>query len=195
MNDQPATETKTAPAAKRRAKAAATKAPATKAPAPAPEAAASPAPAPEAAPAEAAAPAPEAAPAPAPAPAPVAAPAPAPEPALPMNDAQKRRLMLIIYALYGASVFTFGVSAIAAYVLYIRKKRDVFAGTIWESHVTWLDRTFLFSAGAAVVGVVLSFAVGGLIVVLALAYLMYRTVKGFLAYDETKAIDTPNAYY
>ncbi|WP_051013953.1 DUF4870 family protein [Pararhodospirillum photometricum] len=177
MNDQPATEAKKTPAPKAKAKAApaeAVEAPATEAPAPAADPV----------------PAAEPAPAPAPAPAPVAEAAP-----LVATDAQKRRTMLIIYALFAASMFTFGITAVVAYVLYIRKQRDDFKGTIWESHITWLDRTFLFSAGAAVLGVVLSFAVGGLILVLALAYLMYRVVKGFLAYDENKAIIAPNAYY
>lgn len=112
------------------------------------------------------------------------------------SKSDPHQVMMILYASYALSIFTFGLTAVAGYVLILRKKRDEMKGDIYESHITWMDRTFLFSAGAVVVGLVLGlFVNAGLITILGFVYLIYRTIKGFLALYEKKPIEDPNALY
>lgn len=116
-------------------------------------------------------------------------------PKVPATDADKRRTMLIIYALYAASLFTFGLTAVFAYLLYVRKMKPLMKNNVWESHLVWLDRTFLLSAGATIVGILLYGWFGWLIPLAALIFLLYRTIKGYLRYDENKPVEAPLAYY
>lgn len=112
-----------------------------------------------------------------------------------LTKGDQQQIMTFLYASYGLAFF-FGLPAIAGYVLILRKKRDAMKDSIYESHVTWLDRTFLISAGIVVAGMVLGlFLNAGLIVILGFVYLYYRTIKGFLAFYEKKAIEDPNALY
>lgn len=114
-------------------------------------------------------------------------------PKVPTTDADKRRAILIIYALYAASLFTAGLTAVFAYLLYVRKLKTSIKSSVWESHLVWLERTFLFSLVILVVGIFFPF--GWLVSVAAMVYLLYRTVKGYIRYDESKAIEAPLAYY
>lgn len=115
-------------------------------------------------------------------------------PKVPGTQAEKRRSMLITYALFGASV-VYMLPTIFAYVFYIRKLKPTMAGTIWESHMIWLERTFLIAFPAALVGFLFYGTLGWTIPVLAVIYIYYRVIKGYLRYDENKAIENPQAWY
>ncbi|HEX6745712.1 MAG TPA: hypothetical protein VF092_00250 [Longimicrobium sp.] len=109
--------------------------------------------------------------------------------------AQHRQTVQIGYILLAAS-FAFGplyiVSAIIAYT-----KRDAVRGTWLESHCNWLVDTFLVSIAAFVVmifGVLMAvlafFPMAFLLMMVlgfgSLAWLVYRTVRGWMLFGEGK---------
>ena len=102
-----------------------------------------------------------------------------------------RRICLMDYALHIAGLlFSAGVlSVIALIVNYI--KRDDARGTIFESHMTWMIRTFWWA--------LLWFGLAGLVTLLTLGLLwfvffvpgiwfLYRMVKGVLWLNDGKAM-------
>jgi len=107
-------------------------------------------------------------------------------------DAEKlaslKQLTMITYILYAVSPFV-GITGIVAIIVnYI--KRDDTAGTIYESHFTWQIRTFWWSLLWAVIGMVLSFVVIGIPILIADAiWVIYRIVKGFLNWNDGKPMD------
>ncbi len=91
----------------------------------------------------------------------------------------QKTLTMIIYALYGASLFVGFTSIVAIVVNYV--KRDDVAGTLFESHFTWQIRTFWWGLLWTVIGCVLAFVVIGFAVLFAnWVWIIYRVVKGFL---------------
>jgi uncharacterized membrane protein len=100
-----------------------------------------------------------------------------------------KTLTLILYGLYGASMFTGGLSAIVAIVVnYI--KREELAGTMFESHFTWQIRTFWWGLLWFVLGLVLMFVVVGFVVLFAnWVWTIYRVVKGFLYVMDGKPME------
>lgn len=98
-----------------------------------------------------------------------------------------RTLTFVIYALY-ASSFLVGITALVALLLnYL--KRDAVAGTWLDSHFRWQIRTFWIGLGLALVGLITSFVLIGLPILLATAvWVIYRLVVGLLALNDHKAI-------
>ncbi|MBE1237791.1 hypothetical protein IHV25_09045 [Phaeovibrio sulfidiphilus] len=112
----------------------------------------------------------------------------------PKTEAEKRRMMLIAYGLYALTCIFF-LPTIAAYFFIVRRFKGAMKGGIWESHIVWLERTFLFGFGGFVVGLVVFPWFGWLIPIAAGLYVYYRVVKAYLNYDESKPIENPTAYY
>ncbi|WP_374674678.1 DUF4870 family protein [Ideonella sp.] len=119
-------------------------------------------------------------------------------PLVPMGDpgAQKlaslKQLTLIIYVLYALGAFI-GLTALVAIIInYV--KRDDTVGTIYESHFTWQIRTFWFGLLWAIVGgITVIIGVGFLVLLANSVWLIYRIVKGFLYWNDGKAIGVPAA--
>ena len=112
---------------------------------------------------------------------------------------------LLAYALFGtaavialvSSGFHFvaplmGLVGIAGLIVaYV--KRDDAQGTWVASHLTWLIRTFWFSLLWGMVGTVFAVTIIGLIVaipiwVIASIWVIYRVVRGYLLFKESKPI-------
>ena len=103
-----------------------------------------------------------------------------------------RTICMVVYGLY-AAIFLTGVSPVIG-VIIAHIKKDGAAGTIYQSHLVWQIRTFWFGlAGAAVGGVLTVDVIGIPILVAALAWSLYRVVKGFLLLTDGKPIDDPAA--
>lgn len=107
-------------------------------------------------------------------------------------DAEKlaslKQLTMITYILYAVSAFTGFTGIVAIIVNYV--KRDDTVGTIYESHFTWQIRTFWWSLLWFVVGVVLSFVLVGIPILIADSiWVIYRIVKGFLNWNDGKPMD------
>ncbi len=109
-------------------------------------------------------------------------------PAPAQNDQQLaslRTLTLVVYALYALSAFV-GLTAIVAIIInYI--KRDDTRGTLYESHFRWQIRTFWFGLLWACLGAVtLLLGVGFLVLAANSVWLIYRVVRGFLNWNDSK---------
>lgn len=117
-----------------------------------------------------------------------------PQPDVAQRQASMRTLTLVLYGLYAASVvvgFTGLVGVIIAHV-----KLGEAQGTIFESHLRWLIRTFWIGFAAFLIGALLSFVGIGLLLILATAiWFIYRLVVGFLRLNDGKAIDDPARLY
>lgn len=96
-----------------------------------------------------------------------------------------RTLTLVTYILYAVSAFV-GLTAIVAIIInYI--KRDDARGTLYESHFTWQIRTFWWGLLWACVGVATVWLLVGFAVLAANSlWLIYRVVRGFLAWNDAK---------
>jgi uncharacterized membrane protein len=99
-----------------------------------------------------------------------------------------RTLTLVTYILYAVSAFV-GLTAIVAIIInYI--KRDDTRGTLYESHFTWQIRTFWWGLLWATVGFCTIWVLGlGFLVICANSiWLIYRVVRGFLNWNDSKAM-------
>lgn len=102
--------------------------------------------------------------------------------------ASLKQLTLVTYILYALSAFT-GITAIVAIVINYVKREDA-AGTVYESHFTWQIRTFWWSLLWAVIGMMLSFVLIGIPILIADGvWVIYRIVKGFLYWNDGKPMD------
>lgn len=101
------------------------------------------------------------------------------------DETSLKRLTAIVYALQIATFFV-GITLFAAPIInYL--KRDEVAGTWLESHFHWQIRTFWYSLLWLFVGVaLLIFFVGFFVLMMALMWLLYRAIKGWLQLEENK---------
>ncbi|MGD9659962.1 MAG: DUF4870 family protein [Porticoccaceae bacterium] len=108
---------------------------------------------------------------------------------LPQNPVsqQQKNLVQLVYILQAAS-FLIGISAIAAIIVNYLKKDDV-RGTWLESHFQWQIKTFWYAVAGIIVGLVLLVVlIGGLVLFATMLWVIYRIVKGWLAFNDGKEI-------
>ncbi len=99
-----------------------------------------------------------------------------------------RTLTMVTYVLYAVSALV-GITAIVAIIInYI--KREETRGTIYESHFTWQIRTFWWGLLWSLIGVATIWVLGlGFLVLVANSiWLIYRVVRGFLNWNDGKAM-------
>ena len=114
-------------------------------------------------------------------------PQPTPETAAPAADSNAN-IVHVIYALMALGFIT-GITWIAAIILCYVKRADL-AGTYLESHISWNIKTFWWSLGGSIIGILLSFVLIGIPLLIALAiWIIYRIAKGWLRLSEKKAVD------
>ena len=103
------------------------------------------------------------------------------------REASLRQLTLVTYVLYVVSAFI-GITAIVAIIInYL--KRDEAAGTLYASHFTWQIRTFWFGLLWAFLGMcTIWFGLGFLVLGANSIWLIYRMVRGFLNWNDSKAM-------
>ena len=106
-----------------------------------------------------------------------------------------RTVALVTYILFAASAITGGLTALAgAMVAYL--KRSAAGETIYESHFTWLIRTFWIGLALLLIGVITaSIGVGFLVLVASSIWMLYRIVKGLLAFTDRKPIANPRGFF
>lgn len=103
------------------------------------------------------------------------------------------KLTQLVY-LFQALSFVFGISAVFGVVIHYLKRAEV-KDTWLASHFTWQIRTFWFGLGMAVIGsVFVIFLVGFLILAVALVWVIYRTVKGWLLLCDGKPVVDSTAF-
>ncbi|GEO82789.1 hypothetical protein [Pararhodospirillum oryzae] len=141
--------------------------------------------------------------------APEAAPSTVPVPPAPVGPS--RGYMMLAYGLFLPAMMTglammfaghagllLDVTGAAGLFLLWRNKAD-FIGTIYESHVTWLTRTFIYTLAGFMLGfITFSFQAGqnfaGLVFLVVGIYYIYRVFKGFRTFARARALRDPLAF-
>jgi uncharacterized membrane protein len=109
-----------------------------------------------------------------------------------------RRICLLDYLLHivGLLLSAGMLSVIALIINYVKK--DDARGTIYESHMRWMIRTFwwtlawiLIIAVPAALLTVISFGLFGFVFLLPALWFLYRMVRGLLALTEGRAMPLP----
>lgn len=109
------------------------------------------------------------------------------------EDERLRSMVLVSYVLMGVGLFAGITSLIAVIICHL--KRDDAAGTLYESHYTWLIRTFWWSLLGFVIAAVTSFVgIGYVIWLVVWVWVLYRLIKGFLAFNERRPMPEPQAW-
>ena len=99
-----------------------------------------------------------------------------------------RQYTMIIYILYMAAILVGVTSIVGVIMAYV--KRDDFAGTDYEDHITYLIRTFWISLIGYLIGAVLSIVGIGIIIIIAVAiWYIYRSIAGFIKFNDNKPIN------
>ena len=100
---------------------------------------------------------------------------------------QQKNLVLLVYILQAAA-FLVGITSIAGVIVnYL--KRDEVRGTWLETHFNWQIKTFWWALLGFVVGAILLVVViGGLIMFATSIWVIYRIIKGWLAYNDGKPL-------
>ncbi|WP_432784670.1 hypothetical protein AAEX37_01604 [Oligella sp. MSHR50489EDL] len=74
-------------------------------------------------------------------------------------------------------------------------KRDEYKNTLYESHVTFLIRTFWISLLYGVISFILSFiGIGIILGILTTIWYVIRIVKGFVTFMDNKPINNPETW-
>lgn len=104
------------------------------------------------------------------------------------------RTGLVLYILYGIGIIV-GLVAVAGVIMAYVKRGDA-RGTMLESHITYLIRTFWIAFIGSIVGMVTTFVLVGWLILLAVAvWYIYRIVRGFVAYNDGKPIADPAGWF
>jgi uncharacterized membrane protein len=105
-----------------------------------------------------------------------------------MNIEKQKESVMIMYILAFIGIVTGGLFMIAGLIIaYI--KRDDLTGTFLHSHMSYYIRTFWFSLLWGAFGIVLSFVAIGIPLLIAnYIWMVYRIIKGFLAFREDKGM-------
>lgn len=117
------------------------------------------------------------------------------QPPLPSTAEEERirSMALVSYVLMGVGLFAGITSLIGVIICHI--KRDEAAATIYESHYTWLIRTFWWSLLGFLIAAVTSFIGIGYAIWLAVwVWVLYRIVKGFMAFNERRPLPDAQAW-
>jgi uncharacterized membrane protein len=105
---------------------------------------------------------------------------------------EQKNIVLLVYILQAAS-FVVGISALAAVIIdYI--KRDELRGSWLESHINWQIKTFWYALAGGIAGaILLVIAIGALVLMAVAVWVVYRIVKGWLAFNESKEL--PDTFF
>ncbi|NNM59057.1 MAG: hypothetical protein HKM04_04515 [Legionellales bacterium] len=99
-----------------------------------------------------------------------------------------RAITLVMYGLMSLAVF-FGITGIAAVIINYLKYQDTL-NTLYESHFLWLRRTFWFAVLWGLIGLVTSYFLIGIPILIANAFwVLYRVIKGWLLLIDNKPIE------
>ena len=99
-----------------------------------------------------------------------------------------RQYTMIIYILYMVAILVGVTSIVGVIMAYV--KRDDFAGTDYEDHITYLIRTFWISLIGYLIGAVLSIVGIGIIIIIAVGiWYIYRSIAGFIKFNDNKPIN------
>lgn len=116
-----------------------------------------------------------------------------PQPTPTPNGIGLKTICMVAYGLFALGFLTSGLFAFAtiAAVIIVYVKRPDAAGTIYATHFDWLMATFLWSLLWLALSFLLTFIlIGWLGVLLTIAWVLYRLIKGFLALVDGQVVGT-----
>lgn len=129
---------------------------------------------------------------------------------IPAPTTSVRGYVLIAYGLFLVAMWTgfalsFGSGGLVLNVLgliavgILMTAGKILVGTIYESHGTWLKRTFVLTLAGFVVGIALlsfdlTFLLGNVLVMGMGLYYIYRVFKGFRAFSQARPIENPRGW-
>lgn len=106
------------------------------------------------------------------------------------QDESQRKLMYIIYGLFGLGCIFGGMPTIAG-VIVAYLKRDELVSTYYYDHIQFLIRTFWGCVIGMLIGIVLTFVfVGVLVAWLVGIWYMFRVIYGFIKLMDNKTVTT-----
>lgn len=116
-----------------------------------------------------------------------------PAQALTPADERHRNVTLVAYILMGLGVVVPLTSLFAVIICHIKRRET--EGTIYESHMIWLIRTFWWTAlGMIIAAVTMFILIGALVGLVVGVWFIYRVVKGFLAFNDRRPMADPRAW-
>lgn len=108
---------------------------------------------------------------------------------------KQKTYLLITYIVFVVGFFTGGLITIAGLVMAYLKRND-YNNSIYESHVTYLIRTFWIGFLYTAISFVLSIiGIGLLLAVLTAIWYVIRIVKGFVTFYDAKPIAKPETWF
>lgn len=97
----------------------------------------------------------------------------------------QRPLIHLIYGLFALGILSFGLfgpAVIAAVVLAYLKRADM-VGTVYAGHIDWVIRTFWWGLLWMVLSAIAAMVFVGILTgVVAMIWIIYRLIKGWLAH-------------
>lgn len=104
---------------------------------------------------------------------------------------EQKNYLLVTYIVFAAGLLTGGLLTIAGLVMaYL--KRDDYTNTIYESHVTYLIRTFWIGFLYAFISYVFSIiGIGVILGILTSIWYVIRVVKGLVGFYDKQPIANP----
>ena len=108
---------------------------------------------------------------------------------------KQKTYLLITYIVFVVGFFTGGLITIAGLVMAYLKRND-YNNSIYESHVTYLIRTFWIGFLYTAISFVLSIiGIGLLLAVLTAIWYVIRIVKGFVTFYDAKPMAKPESWF
>lgn len=100
----------------------------------------------------------------------------------------------IAYGLFAVSLLV-GITGLVA-IVFCYLKRSAFEGAVWESHMTWLIRTFWIAFIGGLASMLLMFIAIGFVTILAvIIWFIYRIMKGWILWNDGKPVEAPEALF
>lgn len=111
----------------------------------------------------------------------------------PVQQSEERNWAIAVWLLYLGSYIT--VITVIAGLVIAYMKRDAFAGTPYQSHMTSAIRTFWISVVVGLIGVVLTLVGIGVVILIALAvWQIFRCVRGLVRAINGQPIENPTGW-
>ncbi len=106
----------------------------------------------------------------------------------------QNNFMLAIYILFALSIVLGGLTAVVGAILAYLKRNDM-RGTIYETHISYLLRTFIVTFIGFILGSILSIiGVGMILIALVGIWYLFRVVVGIVKFANKQTV-TPTGYF
>lgn len=107
---------------------------------------------------------------------------------------KQKKYLLVTYIVFAVGLFTGGLITLAGVVMAYLKRND-YDNSIYQSHVTYLIRTFWIGLLYGFISFILAFIMIGILLgVLTTIWYVIRIVKGFVIFYDDKAIQKPETW-